>query len=172
MNNLTIYRILTYIIFLIGAFMAMLLLTFLMAALANPVLLLPTFMVACVVIYSYCSWRFLTRGIDAHMYCKTSLRDLTRVNGYGALAFASLTAIQCISLIMNPALLNDILEQAMSMQKSSVEGMEEMMTKFMGFLLKFMLVYSVLLLVHIFSTFRLLKIHADAFDLPGTTNNP
>lgn len=163
MKTLMIYRIITYLLFAVGGFMALMLLTMLMAALTNPVLLLPVFLVACVVIYTYGSWRFLTRGIDAHMYCKPSLRDLIKVNGYGTMAFAVMTLIQCLTLLLNPALLNDILEQAMSMQKASVEGMEEMMSKFMHFLLRFLLVYCSMLLVHIFQTFKLLRQHADAF---------
>lgn len=166
MKNLGFYRILTYLLFAVGGFMALMLLTMIMAALANPILLLPVFMVACVVLYTYSSWRFLTRGIDAHMYCKPALRDLIKVNGFGTIAFAGLVGVQCLSLIMNPATLNEITEQAMSMQKTSVEGMEGMMLKFMHFLLRFLLVYSILLLVHIYISFRLVKEHADAFQIP------
>jgi len=67
---------------------------------------------------------------------------------------------------MNPAALNEITEQAMSMQKTSVEGMEGIMLKFMHFLLRFLLVYSILLLVHVYISFRLVKEHADAFQIP------
>lgn len=169
MQNLTIYRVFTYLLFAVGGFMALMLLTMLMAALANPVLLLPVFLVACVVLYTYSSWRFLTRGIDAHMYCKPSLRDLIKVNGYGTMAFAVMTLIQCLTLVLNPAMLNDILEQAMSMQKASMEGMEAMMIKFMNFLLRFLLVYCSILLVHVFLTFKLVRQHADAFQPPPNT---
>ncbi|MBZ5857374.1 hypothetical protein [Flavihumibacter profundi] len=167
MKNLGFYRILTYILFVIGGFMSLMLLTMVLAALANPILLLPVFMVACVVIYTYSSWRFLTRGIDAHMYCKPSLRDLVKVNGYGTLAFAALTGIQSLSLIMKPAMLSEVMEQAMSMQKTSVEGMETMMMNFMQFLLRFLLVYSIMLLVHVYMSFRLIRQHADAFQIPA-----
>lgn len=163
---MTFYKILTYLLFAVGGFMALMTLTMLMAALANPVLLLPVFLVACVVLYTYSSWRFLTRGINAHMYCKPSLRDLIKVNGYGTIAFATMTAIQTFSLIMNPTLLNDIMEQALSMQKASAEGMEDMMLRFMHFLLRFLLVYSIALIIHVYMTFRLVRQHADAFGIP------
>lgn len=168
MNNLTIYRILTYVLLVIGGFLALLLLGMLMAALANPVLLFPVFLLACVLIYTYCSFRFLSRGIDAHMYCRPSLRDLIRVNGYGTMGFASLTLVNCIMLILNPSTLNNVVEQAMSMQKEQVEGMEEMMINFMNYTIKFLLFYSIGLLLHIFITFRLIRQHADAFDLPSS----
>ncbi len=163
---MTFYRILTYLIFAIGGFMALMTLTMLMAALANPVLLLPVFLVACVVLYSYSSWRFLTRGIDANRYCKPSLRDLIKVNGYGTMAFAIMTAMQTFTLMMQPAMLNDIMEQALAMQQTSGEGMEDYMMKFMHFLLRFLLVYSIALIIHVFMTFRLLRQNADAFLQP------
>ncbi|ULQ52805.1 hypothetical protein [Flavihumibacter fluvii] len=166
MKNLGFYRILTYILFAIGGFMALMLLTMIMAAMANPILLLPVFLVACVVMYTYSSWRFLTRGIDAHLYCKPALRDLIKVNGYGTIAFAGLVGVQSLSLIMNPAMLNEITEQAMEMQKASVEGMETLMLSFMHYLLRFLLVYSILLLVHVYISFRLIQQHADAFQIP------
>lgn len=170
MKNLGFYRLLTYILFAIGGFMTLMVLTMILAALANPILLFPVFVVACVVIYTYSSWRFLTKGIDGHMYCKPSLRDLIRVNGYGTIAFATLVGIQSLSLIMNPSMLNDIMEQAMSMQKTAAEGMEEMMTKIMHYLMRFLLAYSILLLIHVIISFRLIRQHADAFQIPTDTD--
>lgn len=164
MQNLTIYRIFTYLLLAVGVVMAFLFVTLIMATLVNPVLLLPLFVLACVLIYTYSSWRFLTKGIDAHQYCKPSLRDLIRVNGYGASFFASLTVIQCLTLIMKPELLENVMEQALALQKTSVTGMEDMMHKMMHYMLRFMLVYGIILILHIFMTFRLLRQHADAFD--------
>jgi hypothetical protein len=166
MKNLIFYRILTYILFAIAGFLALMLLMMLIAALGNPILLLPVFLVACVVIYTYSSWRFLAKGIDAHQYCKPSLRDLIRVNAFGTIVFAGLIGVQSLSLIINPALLNDVTAQAMAMQKTQVEGMESMLVKAMHYILRCMLVYSLLLLVHVALSFRLIKEHADAFQIP------
>lgn len=166
MKNLGFYRFLTYILFAIAGFLALMVLTMILAALANPVLLFPVFIVACVVLYTYSSWRFLSKGIDAHMYCRPSLRDMIKVNGYGTIAFAMLVGFQSLSMIMNPAMLNDIMEQAMAMQKPAAEGMEEMMIKIMHYLMRFLLAYSILLLIHVVISFRLLREHADAFQIP------
>lgn len=147
--------------------MALMLLTTILGALANPKLVFAVFLLACVVIYTYSSWRFLSKGIDAHQYCRPSLRDLIRVNGYGTLAFALLTGIQCAALLLKPALLNELIDQAMSMQHTSVEGLEGTLNKAMLFAIKFMLGYSIMLLVHVFISFRLLREHADAFEIPS-----
>ncbi len=164
MQSLTFYRILTWFLLIVGGFLAFFLVAGLLMALANPVLLLPLFVLACVLIYTYASWRFLSRGIDAHLYCKRSLRDLIRVNGYGALFFASLSLVQAISLIVQPSLLQDTMDQALALQKNQVEGMEATMWKVMHFTLRFMTAYSIVLIIHIFMTFRLIRQHADAFD--------
>lgn len=171
MKNLIVYRIITYVLLAIGGFLALMILAMLLAALANPMLLLPIFLLTCVIVYTYCSFRFLSRGIDAHMYCRPSLRDLIRVNGYGTLGFATLTLLQCLMLINNPNTLNEVMDQALSMQKEQVEGMEEMMISFMHYTIRFLLIYSVLLLLHVFMTFRLIRQHADAFDLPPQQPN-
>ena len=78
MKKLIVYRILTYLLLAIAGVISFFVFGGLMAALANPVMLFFVFLMVCVVIYSYCSFRFLSRGIDAHMYCKPALRDLIR----------------------------------------------------------------------------------------------
>ena len=163
MKNLILYKLLTYLLFAVAALMSFTLLATLMAALANPGLLFLVFIIACVIIYTYCSWRFLTRGIDAHMYCKPSLRDLIKVNGYGSIAFSVLFGFASFTVLTNPQLMETALENAVSMQQATAEGMEESMRRSMNIVLKFLLVYSALLLTHIIITFRLLKVHSDAF---------
>lgn len=166
MKNLLLYRILTYILLAIGGFVAMMVLGMLLMALANPVLLLAVFLLACVVIYTYGSWRFLNRAIDAHQYCKPSLRDLIKVNAYGTLAFAILSLLQSIAIMVNPQVLNQSMEEAIAMQPNATEGMEEMMLATAKVITRLLLVYSVLLITHIAITFRLLRQHADAFEIP------
>ncbi len=167
MKNLVFYRILTYLLLAIAGVIAFFVLGGLIAALANPVMLIFVFLMICVVIYSYSSFRFLSRGIDAHMYCKPSLRDLIRVNGIGTLVLGGMGFINALVLKMNPEMMNTAVEQALSMQKEEVEGLEEMMHSTMKVMLNFLLVYGLMLLIHVSITFRLLKQHADAFDIPA-----
>lgn len=166
MKNLSFYRILTYLLLAVGGFVAFFLLGGIMAALANPVILIFVFLLACVVIYTYCSFRFLSRGIDAHMYCKPSLRDLIRVNGIGTLVFAIMGVLNAVVLKLNPEMFDRTIEQAMSIQQEEVEGLEEMMHTTMKAILNFLLVYGLALFFHVMMTFRLIRQHADAFDLP------
>lgn len=167
MKKLIFYRILTYLLLAIAGIISFFVLGGLLAALANPVMLIFVFLMACVVIYSYCSFRFLSRGIDARMYCKPSLRDLIRVNGIGTLVLGGMAFMNAVVLKMNPEMMNTAIDQALSMQKEEVEGLEEMMYGTMKSMLNFLLVYGLILLIHVSITFRLLKQHADAFDTPA-----
>ena len=166
MKNLILYRILSYILLILAGLLSLFVLFGFFAALANPVMLLPVFLMACVVIYSYTSWRFLTRGIDYNQPCKTSLRDLIRVNAMVSILFAVLLLIQSYNILSNPKLLDTALEQAATMQGSGAEEMKQMMPKILLSVLKFMVVYSILLLVHSFFTFRLLKQYRHIFEPP------
>lgn len=166
MKNLILYRILSYILLILAGLLSIFVLFGLLTALSNPVILLPLFLMACVVIYSYTSWRFLTRGIDYNQPCKTSLRDLIRVNAMVSILFAFLLLLQSYTILTNPKLLETTLEQATAMQGSGTEEMKQLMPKIFMSILKFMIVYSILLLVHNFFTFRLLKQYRHIFEPP------
>jgi hypothetical protein len=167
MKNLLLYRIITYILLVIAAFMGLVLFSAILQALANPVALLPLFLLACIVIYTYCSWRFLRKGIDKKMVCKSSLRDLIRVNGYITIALASLSLFQIIILLTQPGLVNETMEQAIASQPGNSETTAEMVRKWTPFMLRFMLAYSSLLVVHTILSFRLLKIYNGVFGDPA-----
>ncbi|GAO44834.1 hypothetical protein [Flavihumibacter petaseus] len=159
-----LYRILTYTLLIAGALFAMAFLSTLMLALANPILLLPVFVIGCLLIYTYTSWRFLSKAIDAHQYCKRSLRDLIRVNGFVSLFLGCYMLIVAYMMLFRPEMLDTAIDQAISMQKTTVEGMEDAMRKTIPLMAKLMLTYAIVLITHIFITFRLIRQHADAFD--------
>jgi hypothetical protein len=170
MKNLIIYRIITYILLFIGAFLAFGVLTSLPGALANPVALLPLFLIACVIIYTYCSWRFLIKGIDRNLPCKPSLRDLIKVNGYISVVLGSLFLFQMIVVMTQPTLIDGVLEQVKTAQPEGTLMSDEALLKWVRVTLAFLLAYSALLIVHTFLTFRLVKEYREVFDEPNKTD--
>jgi len=164
MKNLIIYRIITYILLFVAAFLSVGVFTSLLAALSNPVALLPLFLMACIIIYSYSSWRFLVRGIDKNIPCKITLRDLIKVNGYVALGLASLCLFQMIVVLMQPGMINGILEQVKAAQPAGQQMSEEVLLKLTHFVLRFIMAYSSLLIIHTILTFRLLKRYREVFE--------
>jgi hypothetical protein len=164
MNNLVGYRIVTYVLLFVAAFLSMGLLTNMLAALANPVALLPLFLVACVIIYTYCSWRFLVRGIDRGITLKTSLRDLIKVNAYITMALSAIVLFQMIILLSNPEMIGPVLEQAKAAQPAGSEMSDEMLHKMIRATMMILLGYAVLLLIHSFITMRLIRRYAQVFE--------
>jgi hypothetical protein len=163
MKNLVIYRVITYILLFVAAFFSVGVFSSLLAALANPVALLPVFLLACVIIYTYCSWRFLVRGIDKQIPLKPVLRDLIKVNGYITIALAALCLLQMIIVLTQPASINMIIEQARAAQPAGKEMTDEMLLTWTNYILRFLVAYSALLVIHTIITFRLLKRFSGVF---------
>ena len=166
MKGLIGYRILTYILLPIELLLGFMALIMLLVALANPAALLPVFLLSCTVIYVFCSFTFLKKGIDNAKPCKKSLKDWIKVNAYVSIAFCSLSIAQSVSLLINPALINEAMTNAIEMQKSTMPSQitPALMMQVMKGVLIFMLCFSAGLSIHIFSTFRLLKQYDHVFD--------
>ena len=64
MKNLTLYRILTWFLLIIAGFLAFALLSLLVAALGNPLMLMPLLLFAALVVYSVSSWNFLRKALN------------------------------------------------------------------------------------------------------------
>ncbi|MET0298710.1 MAG: hypothetical protein ABW036_03080 [Flavitalea sp.] len=167
MKNLVIYRILAYLLLFVAAFLSAGIFLSIPAALMAPATLLPLFLMSCIVIYTYCSWRFLVRGIDKNMVLKPSLRDLIRINGYITLVLAGLMLFQMIVMLTQPGLINEILDQLRAAQPEGAEITDEMLIKWTHFILRFLTAYSALLVVHTLLTLRMIKQYAYVFDEPA-----
>jgi hypothetical protein len=98
------YRIISFILLPVAGILGFFGLFALMAAVANPSFLLGVFMLACIVIYTFCSFSFLSKGILGNRPCKPSLRDWIRVNAFVSLAFAVLSLGQGFAYLGNAAM--------------------------------------------------------------------
>jgi hypothetical protein len=166
MKNISIYTILSYILVPFAAILGFVSLIAIFIALANPAMLLPLFMMVAVVIYTICSLIFLQKGIKHAKPCKTSLKDWIKVNAYVAIVFSTLMLVDSVGLIANPVLLKDGLEKALILQKTSLPPQITfaMMLKVMKAILYGMAFFSAILTMHIFLSFRLIKIYNYVFD--------
>lgn len=167
MHVISIYRVLSY---LLAPFALLLLLTsfpMLIAVLANPTALLPFFMIACIIIYIYCSFKFLTKGIKNQQPCKKTLKDWIKVNAYVCIAFVVLMLVQGSVIAANPSLISQQLFDDISKQNNGnlpAQFSVELMIKMLKYVTYFMLFYAVVLAVHIVLSFRLLKSHQHLFE--------
>ncbi|MBX9782085.1 MAG: hypothetical protein K2X48_02220 [Chitinophagaceae bacterium] len=111
MKILTLYRIFSYILLIIGIFIGLGVVISLLVALANPALLLNVFVGAAVVMYSFSSFLFLTRGIDGKQQLKPGMKDFIRVNAFVAIIFGVMNIFQATTVITNPSVLNEAIKQ-------------------------------------------------------------
>ena len=166
MKNLGIYRVMTYLLLFVAAFMSVSVFNSLLAALANPVGLLQLFVPACIIIYTYCSWRFLVRGIDKGIPSKPVMRDLIKVNAYVSVAIGALLFISMALAIALPEPFKLLLDQIIAAQPPGTDGNNKKILNGARFGVGFLIVYGVLLLIHPFITFRLLKRFPQLFQEP------
>lgn len=168
MKQLTIFRILTFILLPIAAMFGFMDLLFLFSALANPALLLVVFIIGAFVIYTFVSLQFLTRGIDTGRACKPGLRDWIRVNAFVSLFMGTMFLFNALSIFFtNDLTLRQFVSQFMQTQPNipAMLNVELFMTIMKG-MAYFMFFLSIILLVHIQLNFKLMKKYAHLLSEP------
>lgn len=165
MNLLTVYRVLSFLLLPVAALFAMLLLPGIVIGLANPAFLLSAFLLASVVIYTYCTFRFLIRGIDGKKKCKPVLKDWIRINSFISILFA-IETIAPISLVINPQRFHDVLVQVYAQYPKQLQDMWSItqLQKVMEGLLIFFFIYGIVLLIHIFISRFYIRKYAYLFE--------
>lgn len=164
MQKHTFYRILSIILLPVAVFFSIMAVFALLTALANPAMLLPVFMIACVAIYIFTSMRFLNNGILRAQPCKKGLKDWIKVNAIVTIIFATLGILQSAALAMEPSLINQALDASLQMQGNPQTVPKETLLKAMKVMLYIFLVISALLFIHAIITFNLLKKYKHVFE--------
>lgn len=167
---LTIYRIFSYFLLIIAAFLGIGLVAVLFIALANPSMLLNVFVGAAVVLYSISSFMFLINGIDGKKQLKPGLKDFIRVNAFVALFFCVMNIFQSVTVIMNPSVLGEAINQLPQLTTGQQLPKETILKVLKG-TMWFLLIYSIILFAHIQISFGLLKQHAHLFGNKTEENN-
>lgn len=166
MKQLTIYRILSFILVPIALIIGFLdLFVLIMGLSGNPAMLFIAFVMACLVIYAFASLRFLLHGIGNQRHCKPSLRDWIKVNAYGTLFIAGMfflnsTGVFFLGDIQLQQMLSDVMEQQPELAgKISMETMVNMF-KVVAVI---MFIISVTAIIHVQIGFRLLRQYSYLF---------
>jgi len=168
MKQLTLFRILTFILLPLASLFGVIDIIMLLPALANPAMLLPVFVLAAFVIYTFTSLRFLTKGIDINRPCKTSLRDWIRVNGFVSAFMGIMVLMNTLTIFfMNDVTLRQSLKELLEKQVNVPPMLNiELFVKIMKLAAWFMLFVAFILLAHIFLNFRLMKQYKHLFQEP------
>lgn len=168
MKQITLYKILTIILIPIAALFGFLSLLMIFVALANPVLLLPLFIMIGFTIYTVACSIFLFKGISNNQPCKPKLKDWIKVNGYVSAVMGIMTIFNTITLLSTKkSELKPYAERILAMQPVKQPGMDaEALLRIMSAISYGMMAFAVLLLIHLFISFRLLKKYQHLFGTP------
>jgi len=168
MKQLTIFRILSFILVPIAALFGIMALVTLMTALANPSLLLVAFIFTAFVIYTFTSLSFLVKGIDTGRPLKPGLRDWIRVNAYVAGFMGIMCLMNVVSLLfMSESDLHEFVRKALAAQPNVPPMLNvELFVTVLKIAAWFMGFVSIVLLAHIRINFRLMKLYHHLFQEP------
>ena len=165
MKKLLPYRIIGFILLPIAAYLGINVVFGLLNALANPIMLLPLFFIAAIVIYVMSSFFFLTKAIDKKQTCKHFLYDLIKVNAIMSLVVCVLGILMGTVVLVMPQLISRSIEQAAEQQPIILENTTiSVLEKTFKIVMKIWLVLSILLVVHISYTFKLIKEYKHMFE--------
>lgn len=158
-----IYRILTYLFLPIAVLLSLSALSFFMMALAQPALLLPTFIIIAMIIYVYTSFSFVQKVIVQKQAVKASLRDWIRVNAFVTSAIALLNIAQSVLLIFNPGQKEEMINQLAEVMAQTPGAPAYDLHSLVTWVLIISTALSSLLMVHIVLGFALQKKYAAYF---------
>lgn len=165
MNLTKIYKWLTYILAIPTAFIAFFSLIGILVALANPQMLIPVFIMVCIVLYYISSFIFLRKVINKNLTCKKIIKDLIKINSIASLIFSILNIVQVFSILFKPAFvettINTIIEQNQG-NINAIFSKHQISTLFYS-VSGIVALFSILLITHILIGFKLIKQHEDSF---------
>ncbi len=165
MNKIKVFKVLTYILALPTAFIGLFSLLMLPLALVNLQAALMDFVFICVVVYIVNSFIFLNKTLILQQQTKKIIKDLFRINGIISSLFAIICIVDFISLLINPSIINTGIDTAFAQNPNSFppQFTKEMMIKFSWFFLSAIGSYAIILALHLFIGFKLLKEYIQSF---------
>ncbi len=163
MNELSAYKTISYILLIIGGLFGFMCIFMLIMALANPSIILPVTIMLAVVAYIFLSFTFLNKGISKLKKLNPSLRSWIKTTSYFTLFFSVNILISGIVYLYNPVTFSALMEQSFVTQKDMPKVTPEFINDVFKGSLYFMIFFATTLLIHVFETFKFLKLYASLF---------
>ncbi len=158
------YRIINFIVLPLSAYIGINVVMSIFASLTNPMLLLFEFVMACIPMYAFTANYFYNRSIKLQQPSKRSLKDFIKVNAYVSIIFSALmffASLMVFAILSNPDMLKQMMDQLE--QTAPTQIPKGQLLKFLKIFVYIFLPFSILLVVHIVITLRLLKRYAHFF---------
>ena len=166
MNNEKIYHILSYILFIISCITVFIMLPFVFYAFTNPLYLIVAFLIACTIIYSFISFRFNMVTVRKKLPSKSNTKALININGFISLFIAFQILVSSYQIFNgSPQFMEqfDIYYNQLPSVESVTMPSKAIMLNAMKIMFTVMCVYAVIITIHIFISFNLVKKYKDYF---------
>jgi hypothetical protein len=160
-----LYRIFSYFLLIIGVFLGFSFLLAFLVALSYPQILITVFILLTVILYTFSSFLFLTRGIQGKQKFKPGFRDFIKVNALGSLVYVGRSMWDIIAFYKDPSQLKDFVSQISAMQNSVSAASEGEILSVAKLGIMFFIFYMSILVIHIVLTFFALKKHSALFEV-------
>jgi hypothetical protein len=170
MKKYRFYRFINIFILPMSAYIAVNVLMSVIVSLTNPLLLLVEFVMACIPLYAFTSNYFFNRGIKNAQPCKPALKDWIKVNSYVSIIFSVIMFFGCLMMLAvlnDPAMLQQLKVQLA--QTAPAQVPEGQLIRYLKISVYVFFPFSILLIIHIIITLRLIKQYKWVFD--GSSNN-
>lgn len=159
MNQLSVFRILTYILLPIAAFLGVMSLIALLLALANPAIVLPVLLLAALVTYIIACFVFLLKNVDTGKAPSIKLQSLLRFTSIISISFAGLWLMSTLQFLTTSypkkiQIVNEFLKMQPNMPGLNIDDFLNIMNAVSWG----MLVFSVILIVQIILYFQLIRL--------------
>ena len=154
-----LYLVLSYILIPIALFFGFLDSLLVISALANPSAMILVFAMACIVIYSFTSFKFLKLGIEREQIQTTKLKDWIKVNAFVSLLMFSLIFLNAVALLLsNDTTLIKYIDEFLAQQSGLPPEMNsQFVLKTMRITAYFLFVIGAVGILHIRMTLKLVK---------------
>jgi len=154
-----LYLVLSYILIPIALFFGFMDSILLLSALTNPSAMILVFAMACIVIYSFTSFKFLKLGIERAQTQTTKLKDWIKVNAYVSLVMFCLIYLNAVSILLScDFILIKFIDEFLAQQSGLPSVMNsQFILKTLHVAAYFLFVIGAVGILHIRMTLRLVK---------------
>jgi hypothetical protein len=157
--KLIIYRVFSFLILPMAVLFSISVMVFLRAAFANPAMLFPLFLIACIAIYTFASLNFLIKGIDGKKFLGRSSKEWLKVNAFISFIFGVLMIVQCTVILKNPDMLQNLATQARQNAGDELKISDADFINYLRITSYLFLAYAIVLIIHVFFTFQYIKLY-------------
>ena len=154
-----LYLVLSYIFIPIALFFGFMDSILVISALSNPSALILLFAMACIVIYSFTSFKFLKLGIEREQIQTTKLKDWIKVNAYVSLLMFCLIFLNAVSILLSSdVILTKFIDEFLAQQSGLPPEMNsQFVLKTLHVAAYFLFVIGAVGILHIRMTLKLVK---------------